>query len=50
MMLISDVPVDTGQQLVVALVSREAGPRTCIIAILVGDIVGNGLQVGILCT
>ena len=39
MMLIGDVPVDTGQQLVVALVSREAGPRTCIITILVGYII-----------
>ena len=50
MMLVGDVPVETGQQLVVALVSGEAGPRTGIITILAGHIIRNGLQIRNLCT
>ena len=45
MVLVSNVPVETSQDLVVALVSREAGVATCIIAILAGHIVRDSLKV-----
>ena len=45
MVLVSNVPVETSQDLVVALVGREAGVATCVVAILAGHIVRDSLKV-----
>ena len=45
MMLIGDVPVQTGQNLVVALVGREAGPAASVITVLALCEVRDGLKV-----
>ena len=45
MVLVSNVPVETSQDLVVALVSGETGVATCVVAILAGHIVGDSLKV-----
>ena len=47
MMPVGDIPVQTGQDLVVALVCREAGIAAGVIAILAGYIVRNSLKVGL---
>ena len=50
MVSVGDVPVQTGHQLVVALISGEAGPAASIVTILVPYIIGNGLQILVRCT
>ena len=45
MVLVGNVPVETSQNLVVALVSGEVCPGTSIVAILTAHVVRNGLKV-----
>ena len=45
-MIIGDVPVDTGKQLVVALVGREIGIRTSVVTVLVHHMLLHALHVG----
>ena len=46
MVLVGDVPVQTGQDLVVALVGREVRPGTGIVAVLVLHKIGNPFKIG----
>ena len=50
MMLVCDVPVNTGQQFVVALVCGETGPTACIVSVPALDEIRDSLQVRVLCT
>ena len=45
MVFVGDVPIQTSHQFVVALISRETGPATCIVTILAGHVLRNSLQV-----
>ena len=47
LVLLADVPVQTGQDLDVVLVGREVGPGAGVVAILVFHELGNLLQVGV---
>ena len=45
-MIVGNVPVDAGKNLVVFLVGREAGPRTGVISVLVLNMLAHALKVG----
>ena len=44
-MVVVDVPVDASKNLVVFLVSRETGPRACVISVLVLHMLAHSLKV-----
>ena len=45
-MIVGNVPVDAGKNLVVFLVGREAGSRTGVISVLVLNMLAHALKVG----